>query len=742
MAGFSLNNLILFFFISVVFYLPPSPATALSFEFPNFSQVDQDHIKFEGNASFGAGYIDITSNNRAGNYQSMGRVSYNLPMQLWNATTGEVASFTTGFNFGINTSDINNKGDGMAFFLVSYPSRLPDKTADGGTLGLTSKSYDNISPGDNRFVAVEFDTFVNRAFDPNDTYDHIGIDVNSIRSVKTESLPSFSLMGNMTAVVDYNSSLSVMSVELSIGDSMYNLSYKVDLKGNLPEKVAVGFSAATGASVELHQLYSWYFNSSFEEKKPIQLVASPPPPRQQPSLITSNGSGIATVPPPSLKLKTSGSRRVGVIAGTATGASLFVVILFAVVAVLMRRRHQRKKRTEAKEVENGGWDGGDDDDDGEPIVEIEMGTGPRRFPYDELVNATKSFAEEEKLGQGGFGAVYRGYLREQGLAVAIKRFAKDSSKQGMKEYKSEIKVISRLRHRNLVQLIGWCHGRDELLLVYELVPNRSLDIHLHGNGIFLTWLMRIKIVIGLGSALLYLHEEWDQCVVHRDIKPSNVMLDESFNAKLGDFGLARLIDHTIGMQTMTAVSGTPGYVDPECVITGSASAESDIYSFGIVLVLEVACGRRPLSILDSQKNGVFRLVEWAWDLYGQGAIVSAADERLNGDYDVAKMERVIAVGLWCAHPDPSARPSIKVAMAMLQSNGQLPVLPAKMPVPTYLSPAASVEGPMKSSAGLSSSSATQSSSTEIGYATHTSSFSDTSTSAGSKDSSSLLKHQY
>jgi serine/threonine protein kinase len=124
-------------------------------------------------------------------------------------------------------------------------------------------------------------------------------------------------------------------------------------------------------------------------------------------------------------------------------------------------------------------------------VEIEMGTGPRRFPYHILVNATKSFAAEEKLGQGGFGTVYRGYLREQGLAVAIKRFTKDSSKQGRKEYKSEIKVISRLRHRNLVQLIGWCHGHDELLLVYELVPNRSLDIHLHGNGTFLTWPMRL-----------------------------------------------------------------------------------------------------------------------------------------------------------------------------------------------------------------------------------------------------------
>lgn len=255
---------------------------------------------------------------------------------------------------------------------------------------------------------------------------------------------------------------------------------------------------------------------------------------------------------------------------------------------------------------------------------------------------------------------------------------------------------------------------------------------------------RIKIVLGLGSALLYLHQEWEQCVVHCDIKPSNVMLDESFNAKLGDFGLARLIDHTIGIKTMTAMSGMLGYLDPECVITGRASAESDVYSFGIVL-LEVACGRRLMSLLDSHNNGVFLLVEWAWVLYGKGDVLMAADERLNGDYDSAEMERVITLGLWCAHPDPSARPSIRDAMTILQSSGgQLPVLPAKMPVPTYAPPMASFHGLFASSTGMSSSSGvTQSSSisTTSGHATHTSWSSVPSDSTSSKDSSSLLKHQ-
>ena len=148
-----------------------------------------------------------------------------------------------------------------------------------------------------------------------------------------------------------------------------------------------------------------------------------------------------------------------------------------------------------------------------------------------------------------------------------------------------------------MQLIGWCHGGGELLLVYKLMPNGSLDKHLYGatndDGVVLPWPLRHQIVLGLGSALLYLHEEWEQCVVHRDIKPSNVMLDTSFHAKLGDFGLARLIDHGQGT---TVLAGTMGYMAPECTVTGRFNTESDIYSFG-VLLLEVACGRRPVVVL-------------------------------------------------------------------------------------------------------------------------------------------------
>lgn len=144
----------------------------------------------------------------------------------------------------------------------------------------------------------------------------------------------------------------------------------------------------------------------------------------------------------------------------------------------------------------------------------------------------------------------------------------------------------------LVQLIGWCHGRKEFLLVYEFTRNGSLDSHLLGKRSPLTWAVRYKIATGLASALLYLHEEWEQCVVHRDIKSSNVMLDSSFTAKLGDFGIARLMDQELDAQT-TALAAPFGYLVPECLVDGKASKESDVCSFGAV-ALEIACGRKPV----------------------------------------------------------------------------------------------------------------------------------------------------
>jgi serine/threonine protein kinase len=340
----------------------------------------------------------------------------------------------------------------------------------------------------------------------------------------------------------------------------------------------------------------------------------------------------------------------------------------------------------------------DFEDDDDMDDEFEKGTGPKRFTYYELLRATNNFAEGGMLGEGGFGGVYKGLLSESNIEVAVKRVSK-GSKQGKKEYISEVKIISRLRHKNLVQLIGWCHEQRELLLVYEYMPNGSLDSHLFGAKISLTWPVRYKIAHGLASALLYLHEEWEQCVVHRDIKSSNIMLDSNFNTKLGDFGLARLVEHELGSQT-TVLAGTMGYLAPECFTTGKASKESDVYSFGVVS-LEIACGRKPIEA-QSEPSKV-RLVEWVWDLYGKGQLFEAVDKGLSMEFDEGQMECLMVVGLWCCHPDPTNRPSIRQVLHVLNFEAPFPNLPSKLPVPMYFQPPMHMCKFSNTSSGLTSS---------------------------------------
>uniref|UniRef100_A0A453JYF2 Protein kinase domain-containing protein n=1 Tax=Aegilops tauschii subsp. strangulata TaxID=200361 RepID=A0A453JYF2_AEGTS len=394
-------------------------------------------------------------------------------------------------------------------------------------------------------------------------------------------------------------------------------------------------------------------------------------------------SNMEAPPPAQLPPPTSNKHKMLVV----TLLSVLVPLLFLSVCVAMVtiwRRHEKRRSKRA----NG--DSSSDSDDEEHCVDravLERGVaagGPKRYTYHELVAATSNFAEEEKLGRGGFGSVYRGHLTlavaggdQERRAVAVKMLSAESSAQGRKEFEAEVRIISRLKHRNLVQLLGWCDSRKGLLLVYELVAEGSLDRHLYSKDGFLTWPQRYKIILGLGSALRYLHGEWEQSVVHGDIKPSNIMLDASHCTKLGDFGLARLVDHGAGLlQTTKAVLGTAGYIDPEFVNTRRPSTESDVYSFGVVL-LEIVSGRRP--VVETAEIS-FTLLRWVWSLYGRDAVLDAADERLRGDEaDEWWMERVLVVGLWCAHPDRSERPSVAQAMNILQSEeARLPALPFHM----------------------------------------------------------------
>ncbi|WVZ59573.1 hypothetical protein U9M48_009694, partial [Paspalum notatum var. saurae] len=382
-------------------------------------------------------------------------------------------------------------------------------------------------------------------------------------------------------------------------------------------------------------------------------------------------------PPPSAAISSTTRSRRWVVPVVATVAPFLVLLACsaAVATLLWRRREKSAAATNAIETF--------DDDEEEELAhpaDFEKGVGPRRYYYRALAAATGNFADENKLGSGGFGPVYRGYLPGQDRHVAVKVLSPESSSaQGRRQFEAEVRIISQLRHRNLVQLVGWCDSRRKgLLLVYELVPGGSLDQHLHGGARagrrrLLTWPERYTVAAGLGAALVYLHEEWEQYVVHGDIKPSNVMLDASHGAKLGDFGLARLLDHGVGPRTTRVVMGTMGYMDPELLSTHRPSRASDVYSFGVVL-LEVACGRPATAELPD--GATLALPEWVWELYDRGAVLEAADGRLDGQFDAWEMERVLVVGLWCSHPVPTERPSIVHAMNVLQSrDATLPQLP-------------------------------------------------------------------
>ncbi|GJN16488.1 hypothetical protein PR202_gb03485 [Eleusine coracana subsp. coracana] len=313
------------------------------------------------------------------------------------------------------------------------------------------------------------------------------------------------------------------------------------------------------------------------------------------------------------------------------------------------------------------------------LLDVDLRINDTSYKVTATVDLREYLPEHVAVGFSAASEQHQLVVCGEDRPAAIKMFSSESSAQGRKEFEAEVRIISRLKRRNLVQLLGWCDSRKGLLLVYELVAEGSLDKHLSSSNKRLhTWPERYQIILGLGWALRYLHHEWEQCVVHGDIKPSNIMLDDSLRAKLGDFGLARLGEHGARWHTTKAVLGTAGYIDPEFVNTRHPSIVSDVYSFGIAL-LEIASGRPPVILQDSRPP--FILLKWVWSLYGRNAILDAADERLmRGDeLDEKRMERVLVVGLWCAHPDQSERPSIAEAMQVLQSeDARLPALTPQM----------------------------------------------------------------
>ncbi|XP_039001644.1 cold-responsive protein kinase 1-like [Hibiscus syriacus] len=284
------------------------------------------------------------------------------------------------------------------------------------------------------------------------------------------------------------------------------------------------------------------------------------------------------------------------------------------------------------------------------------------YTYKELRTATEDFSPVNKIGEGGFGSVYKGRLKNGNLA-AIKVLSAES-RQGVKEFVTEIKVISEIEHENLVKLYGCCVEDNHRILVYNYLENNSLSQTLLGSGhsnIQFNWKTRTKICIGIARGLAFLHEEVKPYIVHRDIKASNILLDRDLTPKISDFGLAKLIPANM-THVSTRVAGTIGYLAPEYAIRGQLTRKADIYGFGVLLI-EIITGR--CNTNTRLPVGEQYILGRTWELYERNELIVLVDDLLNGDFDVEEACRYLKIGLLCTQDAPKLRPSMSSVVKML-----------------------------------------------------------------------------
>ncbi|RDY02106.1 L-type lectin-domain containing receptor kinase S.4, partial [Mucuna pruriens] len=620
-------NLLLQLFPVLLFLLIPVSSQPNQIFFNGFRGVGSNNITLNGVAEIDQnGALKLTNDSS----KVMGHAFYPTPFQLKNSSNGKAFSFSCSFALAIVPEYPKLGGHGLAFTIATSKDL---KALPSQYLGLLNSS--DIGNFSNHLFAVEFDTAQDFEFgDINDN--HVGIDINSLAS--NASAPAGYYTGeddastkqNLTlksgqpilAWVDYDAAQSVVNVTIAPSSTKPQrplLSFPVDLSPILKDSMYVGFSASTGLLASSHYILGWSFN-----------INGPAPPLDHFSL--------PYLPGPKKKQT---SMIIGV------SVSCVVLALCAVLlGIYMYRRYKNADVVEAWELE----------------------IGPHRYSYQELKKATKGFKDKELLGQGGFGSVYKGTLPSSNTQVAVKRVSHDS-RQGLREFVSEIASIGRLRHRNLVQLLGWCRRRGDLLLVYDFMANGSLDKYLFDEPeTILSWEQRFKVIKDVASALLYLHEGYEQVVIHRDVKASNVLLDGELNGRLGDFGLARLYEHGANPST-TRVVGTLGYLAPEFSRTGKATPSSDVFAFGAVL-LEVACGLRPLEPKALPEDLV--LVDCVWNKFKQGRILDMVDPKLNGVFNEREVLMVLKLGLLCSNGAPTARPTMRQVVGFLEGEVGLP----------------------------------------------------------------------
>ncbi|CDY11240.1 BnaA03g00760D [Brassica napus] len=592
-------------------------------------------LKLLGDAHLNNGTIKLTRELPVPT-STAGKALYGKPIRFRHPETQSPASFSTYFSFTVTNLNPSSIGGGLAFVISPDGESIGSA---GGFLGLTGESGSGSG-----FVAVEFDTLMDVEFkDVNGN--HVGLDLNDVVSAAVADLGNVEIdlkSGNsVNSWITYDGSGRVLTVYVSYSNVKPKspvLSVPLNLDRYVSDSMFVGFSGSTQGSTEIHSIDWWSFASSFDSSE-----SSPPPLSGEPP----------SSPPSSPSLSTPTSR-----------------IKPADPSSPCRNKLCKKSPAAVA---------------GSESFSSEIMKSPRKFTYKELKLATDSFSTTRVIGNGAFGTVYKGILPGSGEIIAVKRCSHVS--QGNTEFLSELSLIGTLRHRNLLRLQGYCREKGEILLIYDLMPNGSLDKALHESPTTLPWPHRRKILLGVASALAYLHQECENQIIHRDVKTSNVMLDASFNPKLGDFGLARQTEHDKSPDA-TAAAGTMGYLAPEYLLTGRATEKTDVFSYGAV-VLEVTTGRRPITRAEANpglrpgfKTGS-SLVDWVWGLYREGRLLTAVDERLSdGELNPEEVNRVLMVGLACSQPDPVTRPSMRTVVQILVGEADVPEVPMARPSPS------------------------------------------------------------
>ncbi|KAM3261853.1 hypothetical protein ACQJBY_052507 [Aegilops geniculata] len=327
---------------------------------------------------------------------------------------------------------------------------------------------------------------------------------------------------------------------------------------------------------------------------------------------------------------------------------------------------------------------------------------PKKVDFADIYKATRNFHEDMKLGGGGFGTVYRCTLpadtwkTEQPMDVAIKRFTRDVQDRRYDDFLAEVSIINRLRHKNIVPLIGWSYNKGVPLLVFEFMTNGSLDQHLfhgggsdprqhHTNNAIRQWATRYEILKGIATALHYVHHEYEPLVLHRDIKASNIMLDSSFRARLGDFGLASTV--AVDRNSVTGMGGTWGYIAPEYPVCRKATRQTDIYALG-VLILEVVTRQRALADHQVVDDDDIHITDRVWRLHREGRLMECMDAMLINDSSpddeeqldtVGDVERMLLLGLACSNPNPSDRPTMPEVVRVIAKSTPPPHVPPQKP---------------------------------------------------------------